>query len=118
MKAIWIELPALDLDRATRFYSTVFGHAEPEVLDDGTRAITVVPGTPTVSLNHTADYRPGEPGILPYFTVDESLSAALDRVVDAGGSVVEPPGERPGYGFFSVVRDTEGNQVYLHSPTA
>lgn len=118
MKAIWIELPALDLARATRFYSTMFGHPEPDIFDDGTRAITVIPGEPTVALNRTAGYVPRDPGILPYFTVDEPLSAVIERTRSAGGSVVEHPGERPGFGFFAIVCDTEGNHVYVHSGTA
>ena len=53
MNAIWIEIPVADLARAKRFYEAVFEHAPTDVVDDGTRAITVVDGQPTVSLNRT-----------------------------------------------------------------
>ena len=53
MQAIWIELPTTDLPRAKAFYEAVFGHAPTDVIEGETRAITVIPGSPTVSLNHT-----------------------------------------------------------------
>ena len=117
MKTIWIELAARDIARANEFYSTVFGHELGEVQEGSGRAIVIIPGEPRVSLNQTPGFVPNGDGTLPYFDVDGSLAGALDVVVAAGGSVVEPIGERPGYGYFAVVVDTEGNHIYLHSAT-
>jgi predicted enzyme related to lactoylglutathione lyase len=117
MKTIWIELAARDIVRANQFYSTVFGHEIGEIVRDSGRAIVIIAGDPIVSLNQTAGFLPNGDGTLPYFDVDEPLETALDIAVSAGGSVVEPIGERPGYGFFAIVADTEGNHFYLHSAT-
>lgn len=44
MNAIWIEIPVTDLNRAKGLYEAVFEHAPTDVVDDGTRAITVIDG--------------------------------------------------------------------------
>jgi hypothetical protein len=115
MHAIWIEIPASDLERAKAFYESVFGHAATGVSGDGTRRITIIEGTPTVSLNQTAGFRPSTDGSIPYFHVEEPLSGALERVAAAGGRVLEPATVRGDLGVFSLVADTEGNSLYLHA---
>ncbi|MFG2887339.1 VOC family protein [Streptomyces sp. NPDC048297] len=115
MQTIWIEIPAEDLERAKRFYEAVFQHEPTEIVDMGVRRITILPGTPSVSLNQTDGFVPSTLGALPYFHVDEPLSEALERVTANGGSVVDPTEERPGNGFFALVLDSEGNAVTLHS---
>lgn len=115
MQTIWIEIPVADTDRAARFYAAVFGHGPTEVVDDGTRRFTVLPGTPPVSLNRTAGFTPSADGALPYFHLDGGLDPVLARVAAAGGTVVQPGAERPGLGVFALVLDTEGNLLTLHS---
>lgn len=117
MKTIWIELAALDIDRANRFYAAVFGHDPLNVARGDGRAIVIIPGEPVVSLNETTGFLPDGHGTLPYFDVDASVSDAVATVIEAGGSVVESISERPGYGFFALVADTEGNHFYVHSST-
>lgn len=114
MQAIWIEIPVRDLDRAKQFYETVFGHAPTDVIDDGERKITIIPGAPTVSLNQTAGFIPGEQGALPYFGRGDELDATLERVIAAGGEIVDAKTARGENGFFSLVRDPEGNLLTLH----
>lgn len=115
MQTIWIEIPVADLARAKSFYESVFAYPPTAVTDDGTRAITVVEGQPTVSLNRTAGFTPSIDGVLPYFHLDGPLTAALDRVTAAGGQVVEPPAARSDLGLFALVTDSEGNALYLHA---
>ncbi len=115
MHAIWIEIPVADLARAKAFYESVFGHAATAVTDDGTRAITIIDGQPTVSLNQTAGFTPSAAGSLPYFHVDEPLDGALGRVSAAGGAIVEPATARGDLGLFALVTDSEGNALYLHA---
>ena len=117
MKTIWVELAARDINRANQFYSTAFGHDVLEVLEGSGRAIVIIPGEPVVSLNQTEGFVPNGDGTLPYFDVEGSLEASLSVVEAAGGSVAEAISERPGYGFFAIVVDTEGNHIYLHSAT-
>jgi uncharacterized protein len=115
MHAIWIEIPASDLGRAKAFYESVFGHAATDETADGTRRITIIEGTPTVSLNETAGFRPSLDGSIPYFHVDEPVSGVLERVVASGGKILEPAAARGDLGVFSLVADSEGNSLYLHA---
>lgn len=73
MQAIWIEIPVSDLERA----KAVFEHAPTEVVDDGTRRITIIPGEPTVSLNQAPGFTPGPQGALPYFALVADLDGNL-----------------------------------------
>ena len=115
MNAIWIEIPVADLTRAKAFYESVFAHAPTEVTDDGTCAITIIDGQPTVSLNRTEGFTPSPDGVLPDFHLDGPLAPALDRVTAAGGAVVEPAAPRGDLGLFALVTDSEGNSLYLHA---
>lgn len=115
MNSIWIEIPVADLARAKAFYESVFEHAPTEVVDDGTREITIIDGQPSVSLNRTAGFTPSPDGALPYFHLDGPIGAALDRVTAAGGAVVEPAAARGDLGLFALVTDSEGNALCLHA---
>ncbi len=115
MNTIWVELPATDLERAKAFYEAVFQHPPTEIIVDGPRRITTLPGTPSVSLNETAGFTPTREGSLPYFHVDEPLSGALARVSEAGGSIIEATAQRGDNGFFALVVDSEGNGLTVHS---
>lgn len=115
MQSIWIEFPATDINRAKAFYQAVFQHAPTDVIADGTRKIAVIAGEPTVSLTETSGFTPTVEGSLPYFHVDAPLSDTLSRVSSAGGRVVEPAAARGENGVFSMIVDTEGNALYLHS---
>ncbi len=115
MQSIWIEIPAIDLHRAKSFYESVFLHEPTPVIVDGERQITVIDGSPTVSLNQVAGFDPGTTGPLPYFHLEGSLTDVLDRVARAGGKVIEDAHARGENGFFSQVQDSEGNAIYLHT---
>lgn len=115
MKTIWIELAAIDIDRANRFYATVFGHDLLEIIRDDQRTIIVIPGDPVVSLNQTVGFVPDGHGTIPYFDVDATATEAVAIVLGAGGSLIGQISERPGYGYFALVTDSEGNHLYLHS---
>ena len=91
------------------------GQVRKEIVADEVRRITILPGTPSVSLNETDAFVPSALGSLPYFHVDEPLADTLKRVITAGGTVVDPTEERPGYGYFALVLDSEGNGITLHS---
>ena len=121
MQAIWIEFPAKDVERALRFYETVFGLQSTEIVDDGVRRVATLvnaneAGRPGVSLNQTSNFEPCDHGALAYLAAGEDLSACLARVEPAGGAIVEPKTSMGPAGFYATVRDTEGNVFALYSP--
>jgi len=116
----WFEIPVADLDRAQRFYETVL--AQPlrrEDFDGETLALLPferpAPGG-CLQAGANASAAPAS-GIRIYLECGPDIDAVLRRVETAGGQVVAPKAALPrGLGFIAHLRDTEGNEVGLHSP--
>jgi uncharacterized protein len=104
-----IEIPADDLDRAKRFYSEVFGWspASMEGFDDYLVYRTGSVGGGIGKRGKTAPRT-----IRNYITVD-SLDAAEPVVKRTGGRILEPRHEVAGMGMYTVVADSEGNEIAL-----
>ena len=114
----WFEIPATDFDRAVRFYSAIYDNDMPTrdmehikmgffSHEQGQVGGAVVSGD---------GYHPSQDGAKVYLNGGADLSAVLDRVETAGGSVVTGKTEiSPEIGYFAIIQDTEGNHVYLHS---
>lgn len=118
LRTSWVEIPVSNLERAMSFYQTVLSLAPTQVLEGDGRRITVLPsadGSAGVSLNQTANFNPSSDGVLVYFYLDSDLQTALDRVVDAGGAIVDPKHLRSIGGHFAIARDSEGNLFALNS---
>jgi predicted enzyme related to lactoylglutathione lyase len=118
----WFEIPATDLDRATKFYETIFGVTLfpmdlPNIkmrmfpLEDN---MTQVGGALVDSGGfHQASATDGP---LIYLNGNPDLQHVLDKVEAAGGNIMVPKTEiSPEYGFMAVIIDTEGNRIGLHS---
>jgi uncharacterized protein len=117
----WFELPAVDLERAARFYEAALGiELNREVV--GGVPMAVFPhedgATGGCIINNPQQLRPAQPGdgALVYLNAEPSLQATLKRIEKAGGkqdgSLVELPN---GYGYIGFFIDCEGNRVGLHS---
>lgn len=115
----WIEIPAVDLDRATTFYSDVFNvEFEREDIGDGD-VKSLFPASSGVSgaLSQGPAWTPSRDGVIVYFSGGDDLQVVLDRVVAAGGFVVEPKQTVDATsGYWARFRDTEGNLIGLLSP--
>jgi uncharacterized protein len=118
----WFEIPTTDINRAQKFYETIFGIVMipmdlPNIkmrmfpLDD---MMTQVGGALVDSGGfHKASATDGP---LIYLNANPDVQNVLDKVVAAGGSIMVPKTEiSPDYGFMAVFMDTEGNRVALHS---
>ena len=118
----WFEIPTTDINRAQKFYETIFGITlmpmdMPNIkmrrfpLDD---MMTQVGGALVDSGGfHKASATDGP---LIYLNANPDVQHVLDKVVAAGGSIMVPKTEiSPDYGFMAVLMDTEGNRVALHS---
>ncbi len=120
LKAVWIEIPVTDLDRALKFYNAVFGLEASEVMDDGERRTVILAyeeGTelPGISLNQTANFTPSDRGVYVYLDSGEDLTAPMGRVEAAGGKVLTQKTYMEGAGYYASVLDTEGNLIGLYS---
>jgi predicted enzyme related to lactoylglutathione lyase len=114
MQAVWVEIPAEDVERAAKFYQSVFGLPTGEVADDGTRrTVTFASGEQGagISLNQTAEFAPGSTGPLVYLS---GAADALEQVEAAGGKILQPKTSMGESGSYALVLDSEGNQLALY----
>ena len=116
-RVVWFEIPALDLDRAVRFYETILdGKLRRETM--GLVDLAVFSYTePAIGgcLIKGEQYEPGG-GSVVYLNAGPKLETVRDRVEAAGGKVLMPDVTLPnGMGVFTWIQDTEGNTVGLHA---
>lgn len=117
-RAVWFEIPVVDLDRAAAFYEQLFDESLKREQMGPSEAIAVFPydGTGVSGcLMLGPNARPAAQGTLVYLNADAGLDTLLSRVEAAGGKVALPPVTLPeGMGRFAHILDTEGNLVGLH----
>jgi predicted enzyme related to lactoylglutathione lyase len=112
----WFEIPVLDMNRATKFYSTILDitlAAE----NSGPVTLAVLPHQDGVggALIKSDGHKPSSEGVVVYLNGGEDLSSVLDRVEDAGGKIVAPKFSVGEHGYVAWFQDTEGNTLALHS---
>ena len=116
----WTDIPVTNLDRAIAFYSTVLD-AKVEKMVHGDFEFALLPHTDNNAsgcLAPTEENKPSQTGPLIYLSVEGRLDAAIEAVKAHGGTVIEEKHQIGPYGFRSVILDSEGNRIALHSPTA
>ena len=118
----WFEIGTTDLERATKFYETIFGVTLKSIdlpnikmrmfpLDD---MMTQVGGA---LVDSGGFHKPSATdGPLIYLNGNPDVQQVLDKVEAAGGKIMVPKTEiSPEYGSMAVILDTEGNRIALHS---
>lgn len=120
----WFEIPVTDMDRAVKFYETVFNvtlerHPMGEFdmswfpgYDED------IPGSPGSLVKYADYYSPSKEGVLIYFTSRSGdLTDELSRVETAGGTILQPKTQiSEDIGYMGLILDTENNRIALHSP--
>jgi len=112
------EIPVSDMARAKAFYEHVFG-VTPEEHDLGPLTMAWFPMHPEAkgsmgSLVKNPAYMPSHDGTLVYFTAPD-IDAALRRVTEKGGKVLNATTSIGKFGFVGHFEDSEGNRVAAHS---
>jgi predicted enzyme related to lactoylglutathione lyase len=116
----WFEIPVVDLQRAQKFYETLFDISMVTMENPHIRMrlfpladMSGVGGSLCASDFHKPSSTDGP---LIYLNGNPDLQKVLDRVEKAGGKIQVPKTEiSPEYGFMAVFTDTEGNRIGLHS---
>lgn len=117
----WFEIPVANMDRAVKFYETVFGfNLERHTFGGFDMAwfpYADKPGAPGSLVHDDKFYKPSQEGVLIYFSSPSGdLKNELDKVDTAGGKVLTQKkiiGEDIGY--MGLFLDTEGNRIAVHS---
>ena len=119
----WFEIPVTDLDRAQRFYETLFARTmRREQMGPQTLAVFDYEngaGIGGALLQSATMSKPSTEGTLVYLNAKPSLDAVLSRARELGATVLQDKLELPrDIGFIAQILDSEGNRIGLHSPTA
>ena len=115
-RVVWVDIPVVDLDRATRFYAAVlgvpvgqeeYGGFKFSVIDhhDGNGGCLVIKPEEISATQ----------GILIYLNADHRIRDAVAKAEANGGRLIEPIHGIGPHGFRAVIIDSEGNRVALHS---
>ena len=116
----WFEIPTIDINRAQKFYETIFG-IEMVPMDFPSMQMRMFPVSDQTGISGALTlapdfYKPQADGVLVYLNANPDLQLVLDKVEAAGGKVLVPKTEvSPEIGFMGVILDSEGNRVALHS---
>ncbi|EEX94862.1 Glyoxalase/bleomycin resistance protein/dioxygenase [Vibrio orientalis CIP 102891 = ATCC 33934] len=117
----WFEIYVEDMDRAKGFYQTVFNTTLEKIGGEAMMDIDMW-GFPSSmeqygaagALSKMEGVTPGGNSTLVYFSCQD-CEVEQGRVEGAGGKVVHPKFSIGEHGFISMVADTEGNMIGLHS---
>lgn len=113
---VYFEIPVNDIDRAIKFYATVFNFEfDKEIIDKNEMALfpfaeenSGISG----SLAKGEIYKPTKDGVVIYFkteNIDETLKLASLN----GGQILYPKTDN-GIGLVAEFKDTEGNRIALY----
>ena len=115
----WNEHMSRDFGGSEDFYRSVFGYDYQDMSGDGFKY--VLPTVDGHEVGGIGEYPEGTPAGTPaawatYFAVTDT-DAAMARVTELGGRVMEPPRDSP-YGQIGVVADNHGASFALITPPA
>lgn len=113
---VYFEIPVIDMERATRFYSTVFNFKfDTTIIDKNEMALfpfTEEKSGISGALAKGEIYKPTKDGVLIYFNtanIDETL-----RLANVNGGQILYPKTDNGIGLVAEFEDTEGNRIALY----
>ena len=116
----WFEISVTDMDRAKKFYETIFGIEMPVQEMMGMKMAFFpaedMNGKVSGGLVQGPMHKPSADGSKIYLNGNPDLSQALSKVEKAGGKVVMPKTKiSDEIGHMAFFTDSEGNTVALHS---
>lgn len=115
----WFEIYVDDVERAQRFYETVF-QVKLQTLDSPIIKMLAfpmkgdLPGAPGALVKMPGGGRPSGNAVIIYFNCEDCAVEAA-RAAQNGGKIFKEKFSIGQYGFISLVHDTEGNMIGLHS---
>ena len=113
---VYFEIPVIDIDRATKFYSTVFNFKfDTAIIDNNEMALfpfTQEDSGISGALAMGEIYKPTKDGVLIYFNTD-NIDETL-RLANANGGQILYPKTDNGIGHVAEFEDTEGNRIALY----
>lgn len=116
----WFEIPTKNIERARKFYETVFGFQLAPPMDAFGSKLSFFPmemhAVGSGGALVQSDARSSTDGVAIYFGV-KAIDPILASVEKAGGKTLVPRTNIGEYGFFAHITDTEGNRIGIHEHT-
>jgi uncharacterized protein len=113
----WIEIPALDIDRAVKFYNDAFGGIAFHKMEMGGSQYALFPTEDRFNSGAIVQgefHKPSADGVVIYLDGGNDLSTILARIPKAGGLVImEKTYLGPEAGYAGMFIDSEGNKIGL-----
>lgn len=114
----WFEIPASNLERAKKFYSSILNaelHVE-QMMGIEMAFLPMEGEGVGGAICKGEDYKPSANGTVPYLNGGKDLTTILNKVEAAGGKVIMPKTKiTDEIGHMAFFFDTEGNKIGLHS---
>jgi predicted enzyme related to lactoylglutathione lyase len=119
----WFEILVSDMDRAKKFYENVFEVELSPIINSALESEgSLLYGFPSDfdqygspgALFYNPEMRPSGTGAVIYFTC-EDCGVEEKKFEKFGGKILKPRFSIDQYGFVSLVEDSEGNMLGLHS---
>lgn len=115
----WFEIPVADMNRAVKFYCTIFGWESMQQMNmDGfDMAVFPMEGNGVGGSLVKGDvYKPTMDGAIIYLNANPDLAIVESKIESAGGKVlVSKKLITEEIGYMAIFIDCEGNRVALHS---
>lgn len=117
----WFEIPALDIDRAKKFYETIFDikmENMPEMMGMKMAGFPADMGSGKANgaLAQSGQHKPSMDGCVIYLNANPEIQPVLDRIEKANGKILMPKTQiSPEIGYMAFFVDTEGNKIGLHA---
>lgn len=118
----WFEIPTSDIERAQKFYETIFQIQLAPLETDNFKMRMFPLDDPMNGIGGTLVKTDGfhvpsaTDGPLIYLNGNPDVQIILDRIEAAGGKIAVPKTQiSDEYGYMAVFIDTEGNRIALHS---
>ncbi|MGP8217513.1 MAG: VOC family protein [Bacteroidia bacterium] len=117
----WFEIPATDINRAKKFYESIFDMKMddmPEMMGMKMTSFPAEMGNGKVSgaLVQSQMHKPSTDGAVVYLNANPSIQKVIDKIEKNGGKVVMPKTQiSPEIGCMAFFVDTEGNRMALHA---
>ena len=111
----WVEIPALDLERAEKFYSTILGGIEFHKMEMNGARYALFPSEDRFNagaLVQSQYHTPSSDGVTIYLDGGDNMDNILQHVEKAGGEIIMPKtytGKEAG--FVAMFSDSEGNKI-------
>lgn len=113
----WTEIPVLNMERAKKFYSDLFGvnYFDMQVGNTNYAIINFEPETNSAALVQGEGFEPCEKGVTIYLNAEPDMSKIIKKVEPAGGKlIVDKTYFGNGVGYIAFIIDSEGNKIGLH----